>query len=128
MTISIDSQFKTITDIQFGEDRREVMAHSNHADREPVRNLLVAQALADQADYFAFTFGQLGNARGLIGCSWFGLMPPQINHLALRLAQTGLSDSDKFHRLSGTHAPEIIQHARHQRAIEPDFAGKDFPN
>jgi hypothetical protein len=47
MPIRIDGQFKAIADFEFGKDRGEVMAHGNHADAEPVGNLLIAQTLTD---------------------------------------------------------------------------------
>jgi hypothetical protein len=56
-----------VGDLELGEDVRHVVADGLGAEVQLADDVGVAAALGEQGQYFAFTFGQLGNAAGCRG-------------------------------------------------------------
>ena len=55
-----DEQLLSIGHVKFAEDTGEVVAHSNFADAQTIRNILIFQAVTDKTRDFALPGGQGG--------------------------------------------------------------------
>lgn len=57
MLVRSDEELLATRDAEFVKDAGEMMTHRNAGDAEPVGNVFIGKAFADQSNDFALSFG-----------------------------------------------------------------------